>query len=265
MASGQFLSPNRQVRLAPFEQSPRPVVGYAADYRDGLITGVHSHPKAQLLYAVSGVMRVEAEDAFFTVPPTTALFVQPGKAHSVRMQGCVAQRQLFITSIARQTTRDVEVISMSPLLRELVVELCKEGADWDHPNRARQLASLTISELERADLLPFGLPLPRDPRVRRIASSLTASPNDRRTLVDWSREAGASERTLARLFLQETGMTFRQWRQHARLMEAYVALTLGARPSAAARSAGYDSAPAFGAAFRARFGCTPGSLRLYRG
>jgi AraC-like DNA-binding protein len=121
--------------------------------------------------------------------------------------------------------------------------LCAEGADWNRPVRARKLAALAIEELEQADLLPFDLPLPQDPRVRRIASALTMSPGDRRTLVRWSTEAGASERTLARLFLRETGLTFRQWRQHIRLIDAYAALSIGATLSTTAQSAGITVRP----------------------
>ena len=36
---------------------------------------------------------------------------------------------------------------------------------------------------------------------------------------------GASSRTLARLFRAETGLSFRQWRQRARMTEARDALT----------------------------------------
>ena len=72
--SGQFLSAERQARLTSYETSRRVVVGYAADFEDGLVTGTHAHPKAQLLYAVRGTMRIEATGSVFTVPPTT-----PGK------------------------------------------------------------------------------------------------------------------------------------------------------------------------------------------
>ncbi len=42
--SGQNLSRDGQSRLQPFEQAPRPMVGYAGDYDPGHETGLHRHP-----------------------------------------------------------------------------------------------------------------------------------------------------------------------------------------------------------------------------
>ena len=53
-------------------------------------------------------------------------------------------------------------------------------------------------------------------------------------LEDLAAVAGASSRTLARLFRAETGLSFRQWRQQARMTEAMGALTTGASPARAA-------------------------------
>ena len=262
--SCQFLSPTRQALLRPFERSSRRVVGYSMDFPDGLVTGMHSHPKSQLLYSITGVMRVETEDAVFIVPPTTALFIAANKRHSVEMKGIVAQRQLFIGPTRLGVADEVRILAVSPLLKEVIVALCGEGYDWKQPVRARHLASLAIHEIECANVLPFSLQLPRDPRVSRITSALTTAPGDCRTLTEWSEQTGASERTLARLFLRETSLTFRQWRQHARMIEAYAALITGGSLAATVRVAGYESAPAFGAAFRAHFGRTPGSVRSCR-
>jgi AraC-like DNA-binding protein len=76
---------------------------------------------------------------------------------------------------------------------------------------------------------------------------------------EWAAECGASARTLTRLFRRETGMSFGRWRQMLRLSEAAVLLAQGVPPARAAAAVGYASAPAFGAAFRAAFGTTPGS------
>lgn len=261
--SGQFLSAERQAQLAPFEASRQAVVGYLADFEDGLVTGMHAHPKTQLLYAVRGTMRVEVAGSVFTVPPTTALFVPADLPHCVRMKGAVAQRQLFISSPSERLFSDkIRVVCVSPLLREVIMALCAEGADWLHAEKAGHLAAIAMDEIQHASALPFDLPVPADPRLRRLTSAMLASLNDRRTLTEWSEDAGASERTLARLFLKETGLTFAQWRQQARLIEAYVSLSAGAKPGAIAGATGYASPSAFGAAFRAFFGCTPGAVGL---
>lgn len=238
------------------------MVGYVADFADGLATGAHAHPKAQLLYAIRGTMRVEVAGSIFTVPPTTALLIPANVPHSVRMKGMVAQRQLFIGNpFDELVANNVKVLSVSSLLREVIIALCEEGPNWTNECRAGHLAAIALEEIRRAPVLPFALPLPNDPRLLRVTSAILAVVSDRRTLTKWALDAGASERTLARLFLRETGMTFAQWRQQARLIEAYVLLSSGAKPTVTATTAGYASPAAFGVAFRAFFGCTPGAVR----
>ena len=98
--SGQILSRNGQTRLQPFEQAPRPMVGYANDYWSGHETGQHRHPRAQLLFTTAGVMRVVTEAASFTVPPGTGLWVPANTLHGVRMDGVVHMRALFLRADA---------------------------------------------------------------------------------------------------------------------------------------------------------------------
>lgn len=69
---------------------------------------------------------------------------------------------------------------------------------------------------------------------------------------------GASARTLARAFAAETGLTFQQWRTHARLRAALPMLAHNAPLESVAHRVGYRSASAFVAAFRREVGATPG-------
>jgi AraC-like DNA-binding protein len=259
---GQFLSPTRQAEILRFETAPRPVVGFAENYPAGLSTGMHSHPRAQLLYAVSGVMRVDTPASGYVVPPSTALLLPAFAEHTVHMDGPVAMRELFLREDA--ATRIGEkpmVIAVSALLRELILAACAEPLNWDLNGRGYHLAELALDEIARSTALPLDLPMPSDPRLRRVVAAIRARPHDRRGLEEWADVANASSRTLARLFRAETGLSFRQWRQQLRLTEALSALTTGTSPANAAAIAGFDSQPAFGAAFRELFGITPGQAR----
>ncbi|WP_082070068.1 helix-turn-helix transcriptional regulator [Bradyrhizobium sp. LTSP885] len=261
----QFLSPTRQAEILPFETAPRPIVGFACDYPSGLATGFHTHPRAQLLYATSGVMRVETPDSNYVVPPTTALFVPANAEHAINMDGPVTMRALFLREdAATHVGSKSKVIAVSGLLREVVVAACAEPVEWSPDGRGQHLAALALDEIAKSSPLPLGLPLPRDPRLRRVISALRSHPGDARSLEEWSEIANASSRTLARVFRAETGLSFRQWRQQARLTEALSALTLGVPPAKAAAIAGFNSVPAFGAAFRELFGITPGQARSLR-
>jgi AraC-like DNA-binding protein len=256
--SGQFLSRDGQARLQPFEQAPRPMAGYSHDYQPGHETGLHRHPRAQLLFATAGVMRVETELALFTVPPGTGLWVPADTLHAVRMDGAVRMRALFLRSDAAASGPAITtVIAVSPLLRELILTVCGEPVVWDAQGPIRLVADLVLHEIARAGTRPLGLPACRDPRLVRVAAALVADPADPRDLDDFATIAGASVRTLARLFRAETGMSFQQWRRQLRMTEALARIAQGIAPARVARSVGYASLPAFGAAFRQTFGTTP--------
>ena len=68
---------------------------------------------------------------------------------------------------------------------------------------------------------------------------------------------GASERTLARLFERETGMSFRAWRQQLRLLRALELLAAGTPVTRVALDLGYESTSAFSAMFRRVLGTAP--------
>jgi len=102
------------------------------------------------------------------------------------------------------------------------------------------------------------LPTPRDSRLRAIADGLAENPGDRRRLADWAGVAGASGRTLARLFRRDTGMGFDAWRRQLRLQAALTWLAVGRPVTTVALDLGYDSPSAFIAMFRKALGTTPG-------
>ena len=256
--SGQNLSRNGQSRLRPFERAPRPMVGYACDYPPGHETGLHRHPRAQLLFATAGVMRVTTEAALFTVPPGTGLWVPADTLHGVRMDGEVRMRALFLRADAAASGPSAAtVIAVSPLLRELILTVCGEPVVWDARGPIRLVVALVLHEIGRAGSRPLSLPACNDPRLLRVAAALIADPADPRALEGYAEVAGASVRTLARLFRGETGMSFQQWRRQLRMTEALARIARGEPASRVAVAVGYASVPAFGAAFRETFGTTP--------
>ena len=144
--SGRKVFPDRQEGPHPLPQvrlheaAPRPITAYAHDYAAGHRTTPHAHPRAQLLWAVSGVMRVETETASFTLPPQRALFVPADLMHQVSMPGPVAMRALFIHPDAAADI-PLGAIVVGPLLRALILRLAEEPPDWDLPALALPCAT----------------------------------------------------------------------------------------------------------------------------
>jgi AraC-like DNA-binding protein len=257
-STGHF--PPAPTRRLPQDVVDRPLVGFTRDYADGESVPRHSHERVQLLYATRGIMRITTDAAGFVVPPGRALWLPGSVPHVTAMQGPVAMRALFLRAdAAKAGPAGVTVLAVSPLLRELILAACSEPLEWDEAGRGGHLAALILDEIAHAPALPLGVPAPRDVRLLRLAAALRADPARAAGMESWAAECGASSRTLTRLFRRETGMSFGRWRQMLRLSEAAALLAQGMPPARAAAAVGYASAPAFGAAFRAAFGTTPGA------
>jgi AraC-like DNA-binding protein len=146
------------------------------------------------------------------------------------------------------------VVDASGLLGELVAYL----AQPDLPERRRLRAEAVVWDvLVPLPITTLSAPLPRDGRARQVAESLLADVTDRRSLAAWGRAVGASGRTLARLFIAETGMGFERWRTTARLAAALPLLAAGTPVGTTAHQVGYANPSAFVAAFRRVIGTTP--------
>ncbi len=237
----------------------RPVVGYAADFPSGHVIRRHRHAAGQLIFAASGVMTVTTAAGRWVVPPERAVWVPPQVPHAIRMTGVVRMRTLYLGAAARAGLPTAcAVVQVRPLLRELVLAAVALRQPYAASGRAARLVAVLLDELEVARTAPLHLPLPRDPRLLVITDRLTADPSDKRPLGTWARTAGASTRTLARLFRRETGLGFAHWRQQARLLRALERLAAGEPVTTVALELGYDGPSAFIAMFRSRLGTTPG-------
>ncbi|MDJ1157381.1 helix-turn-helix transcriptional regulator [Chelatococcus sp. SYSU_G07232] len=220
----------------------------------------HSHGRAQLLHAISGVMRVTTDTSAWIVPPGRAVWLPAGTVHAVDIRGPLAMRTLYIEEGAHPgLPADCTIISVGPLLRELILAATEEPADYDPAGRGGHLAALILGEIARAERSPLRIPMPRDARLVALARELIVDPGRTDRLEDWAVRLGASPRTLARLFRRETGMSFVAFREQVRLA-AVERLTAGEPLARVARALGYASRSAFGAMMRRALGLTPGEL-----
>ncbi len=252
------MSPTRQTARDP---DGFPIRGLAVTYRDGHRLDRHTHPWAQLVYAASGAMRVVTPTATWLVPPTRAIWVPGGTPHEIEMRGAVAMRTLYLAPAGDTRLAACRAIEVAPLLRELILHIVRIGMlDAEDPGHAR-MEGLLVDLLAAGETAPLELPLPVDPRARSFAARLLAEPGASTSLAAMARGAGASLRTLQRLFLAETGLSLDAWRGRARMQQAVVCLSSGAPVTVAALECGYQSVSAFIAAFRRQFGQTPGRYR----
>jgi len=207
---------------------------------EATLTGWHRHAFGQFLTPARGTLRVLTKHWLMVVPVGYGVWVPAQLTHATMTHD---HSLISATCLATQAAQArMQAGRTSPLIR------C---ADFQPTLPSRVLAGAAVGEWLQ------GVPIPADRRARPIAFRLLAAPHDQRPLAEWGAVLGASERTLARLFEAQTGMGFRQWRQHLQIAEALATLLDGQSVKAAAAAVGYASTSAFVAAFRALAGATP--------
>ncbi|MFJ4293535.1 AraC family transcriptional regulator [Cupriavidus sp. NPDC089707] len=251
-------NPPRYVR---YDRSPMPVAAMAADYLPGDMTSPHQHPHAQLIHAVHGVMVVATDEGQWIVPPTRGMWMPGGTMHWIRMVGHVQMRTAYIRpDAAPGLPQRCTVLGISPLLRELILAAIDIPLPYEPDTRDARLMRLLLDEVLLVPSLPLHLPRPSDAGLRQICDAIVEAPDNARTLADWGEKLGVDPKTIQRRFARETGMTFGQWRQQARLLAALEKLAAGSKVVDVALDLGYDSPSAFATMFRRQFGVPPSAF-----
>ena len=218
--------------------------------------GWHTHSRGQVLCVESGLIHVRTEHGSWLLPPHRAGWVPPGVSHAVSVSGALSGWSLFISPDAGCDLPDApRVIGIGELMRALV----RRAVSWNtmdtlQPDQQRVVAVL-LDEIAQAPQERLHLPMPSDPRLVRIANAILAHPENERTLDEW---AAMSSRTLRRLILAETGLSFSQWRQQARLTHALEMLARGDSVGMVSDALGYAAPSSFITMFRRSFGDSPG-------
>jgi AraC-like DNA-binding protein len=153
------------------------------------------------------------------------------------------------------------VLSVSPLLRELIVRATELPVQYDESGPAGHVVALILAELAGLQSLALQLPMPRDGRLRGLCQALLDQPGDQRPLEAWAGTINTSARTLARRFQSETGLSFGAWRQQARVLDAMGRLGSGDSVTQVALDLGYESVSAFSAMFHRATGGSPSQFR----
>lgn len=212
----------------------------------------------RLLYAARGAMQVTTEIGAWIVPPQHALWVPGGIRHCVRMSGPASLRIVYFEpEVVAGLPRDCRAMKPGPLLRELILHLARNAiVEWRRGPGAHAIA-LLVDEIAHTAAMPLQLPMPADARLQRASRLLATPAGTRLPLEVIAGRIAASPRTLQRLFVRETGLTFERWRTRERLVRAVALLSDRRKVSDVAFQVGYDSTSAFIAMFRKELGTTP--------
>ncbi|AOH85515.1 AraC family transcriptional regulator [Sphingomonas panacis] len=246
---------------------PRPIVAFGAAMDDvgGFELDPHHHRKGQILLVQRGALSCEVEGGLWIVPPRSAIWIPGGARHSIRATGALEGYNAFVDpDVGTPLPTTCCAVSVTPLLRELLTRAAHLPFLYEEGGGNSRLVAVFLDELAAAPVEDLHLPMPADPRLRRIVDEMLAAPAERGSLEIWAARAGVSERTLMRLISRETGMTFGRWRQQLGVVLAVKWLAAGASIQQVAGDLGYESVPSFVTMFRKALGTSPGRYMAER-
>ncbi len=246
------------VDFAP-ENVPRAIVavgGYMVT--KGMELPIHEHRKAELILTLRGIVRCEADQGVWIVPPRCAVWIPDNVPHSVTFAGNVEVYVLFVEpDAAPALPRQCSTLSISPLLESLLLHATQMPVLYDVDGADGRIATVLLDQLSVAPVEKLNFPMPVDAKLRKIAAAMVADPSDRATIDDWGRRIAVAPRTLTRALRRETGMSFGRWRQQLHILIALQRLDQGASVLTVALDLGYADASAFVTMFRKALGKPP--------
>lgn len=236
-----------------------PVKLWINAYEAPRVTDYHAHETGQLFALREGLQVIETPSGRWVQPPGWIGWIAPRCAHAAQSFGATAGWSLHIDSMMAAALPDgPHVFAVTPLVQGLVDRLTSMDATEPllEPRRAR-LVGVLIDELATSARPSLHLPMPQDKRLAAMAAAVANDPALPDSIDEWADRIGMARRTLTRRFAVETGLSFAQWRQQARLLKAVELLSLKETVTAVALTVGYSSVSAFIEAFRKHFGRTP--------
>jgi AraC-like DNA-binding protein len=227
--------------------------------RRGMGLPTHAHDASQLTFAASGMLQVHTDEGRWLVPPQLAAWVPAGTPHRVEV---LTDGELWIVHWQQPAIRAWSplmldrpfALRVTPLLRSLLNAAF--AADVG-PEKAELVVRLMLHELTEVADAPTFLPLPNSALGRRVAELALNDHQNRLSVGELASRGATSVRTLSRLFPAETGLTFKVWRQRARIVHAMDRLSRGNAIAAVSAQTGFASTAAFSSAFRQVTAMTP--------
>jgi AraC-like DNA-binding protein len=236
---------------------PHPVTTLTHEFPDRHEIERHLHPEHQLIYASRGVMSVWTAEGTWIVPPQRAVWIPARTPHAITMYGAVSMRTLYLKPRLVRLSPNCRVVHVSPLLRELILHACTFPTLRKHVKEQAHVVDMILDQLRVLEMSPLLLVHPSDARALRVAEALAKDPGGSRSLDAICERAGASRRTIERIFLAETNMPLGRWRQQLRLACSLRLLAQGESITRVALETGYSTPSAFVAMFRKALGTTP--------
>ncbi|KAA0986534.1 AraC family transcriptional regulator [Pseudomonas sp. ANT_J12] len=253
---------SKHIDLLDFSELPAPVYFRYADFDTHEYASAHRHPWGTLEYSANGVLHMEIGSSRFMSPPQYAVWVPPQTEHSFYSNQPINYRAVCLApSLCRDLPQQACTLAISDILKAILKDFAARDVKIPEQDTDVRLAQVLVDQLQQAPEHACYLPYASSPGLLGILEALQAEPGDNRPLAAWATQIHVSERTLARQFVRELGMSFGEWRLRLRFLAAIEALGSQHSIQDIAFDMGYSTGSAFIAMFQRQAGCTPEQYR----
>jgi AraC-like DNA-binding protein len=171
------------------------------------------------------------------------------------MNGSMAYRSLYFSNSLPLSALPLQIVEVNPLFFEVIERMA--FWQWGIPaERQSSLITVFCEEIKNAQRENWTLRFPSDSRLNTWLDTVRKGELPPR-LGQLVQKVGACERTISRIFIRETGMSYQSWRQQWRLLKAMERLCDGWSLSQVAQQLDFVSDSAFIVFFRQYTGTTP--------
>lgn len=256
------------ITLQPETLPGHHIIGLDSEHMNGGTVPWHKHIYAQLLYPAEGSVRVWAGGSVWMVHASSALWIPPQMPHKFVATGNVLLKTVLVSEVHSKTLGSVCFMTgITSLLRELLIAINQITHQPDMANKQLQirfsaLETLILQEIKSGGKNSLELPWPSDERMQSLCEELLNHQGYLPTLDSLADKISVSNRTLMRLFVKETGLTFRNWIQQMHVIRAASLLEEGYSVIKIAHRLGYASAESFGNMFKRKTGFSPGKFNI---
>lgn len=239
------------------------VTGQMVQHDAGKLIAEHVHAEGQLSVVLKGTMRIRCKGGWWLAPAGRGIWIPPKTEHSASYSELASFVLLKLEPQIEALPPDVCSIDVSDLLKELSLEIARPARHQLHDEETL-ISDLIVKRLRGAEATPMlFLPSGTDARVVRVTEFLRLDPATAASFDELARMAGSSRRTLSRLFLSDTGMTFGRWRDHLRIVTAIDKLVRHVPIAQIAIELGFNSQSSFTTMFTRIMGSPPGRYFRY--
>lgn len=224
---------------------------------------LHVHPTGQLVHTLKGTLFIELKERSIPVCSGCAIWVPAGVEHCIRL---VEGTSLLCfhpgTSFLPKLPQSPQLMILNPLAFELIRFFClRRNFATRSPEQWERIIRTAVDEISFSSKLPSLFVTPtRNPKLLKVIDSLDDDELCKWNNAQWAKYFNMSEKTLGRLCVRETGLSFKKFRQHYTMVRSLQLLSeLSVEETS--EKVGYETLSSFISVFKEYFGMTPGVFK----